>query len=291
MTRLAAFDCGDVTLSCAIDGEGPLVVAVHGFPDDARTFDGVVPSLVGAGFSVARPTLRGYAPSGVAKSRRYDAQTLGEDVVAIANRLSPGAPVRLIGHDWGALAVFAATALAPERFSQLVTMAVPHPGAILRNLDTAQLRRSWYMGFFQLPGVAEARLARDDFAFVDRLWRDWSPGYRASVEELGAVKAGLRGRTSETLAYYRALRSPHALVGRARRLAFAPVPVPALHLHGEDDGCIGASMTRGAERFYRSGYRLEIVRGAGHFLQREKPEEVAAVLRSFLIRGAGSRVP
>ncbi len=276
-------DLPTVTLSCSLSGSGerPLVLAVHGFPDDASTFAAQIPALIAAGYRVVCPTLRGYAPSGLARDDRHDAEALGRDLVGLADHFSPDEPVRLLGHDWGAVAAFAAAALAPLRFSHLCTMAVPHAGAIAANLDAAQARRSWYIGFFQLPGLAEARLAAADFALVDRLWRDWSPGYQASAAELGAVKRGLAGRERAVLAYYRALRSPRAIFGEARRLLLAPVAVPALHLHGADDGCIGVACTRGAERFHAARYRLHVVEGAGHFLQRERPDAVSAELVRF----------
>jgi len=271
----------DVTLACSLAGKGPLVLAVHGFPDDATTFQQQVPALIAAGYRVACPTLRGYAPSSLAGDDRYDTEALGRDLVALADHLSPDAPVRLLGHDWGAIAAFAAVALAPGRFSHLCTMAVPHAAAVAASFDLAQARRSWYIGLFQLPSLAEARLAGGDFALVDRLWRDWSPGYHPSEGELAAVKHGLRGRERAVLAYYRSLRSPRALFGASRRLILAPVTVPALHLHGADDGCIGVACTRGAERFYQAPYRLHVVEGAGHFLQRERPEEVSTELVRF----------
>ncbi len=275
-------DLDDVSLSSAVTGEGPLVLAVHGFPDDATTFRGQVPALVAAGYRVVCPTLRGYAPSGLARSGRYDAEALARDVLALADHFSPAAPVRLVGHDWGATAAFAAAALAPSRFSHLCTMAVPHAAAFARAFGAAQARRSWYMGLFQIPFLAEARLAADDYALVDRLWRDWSPGYRASPGELRAVKDGLAGRIPAALAYYRALRSARALAGASRRLLLSPVRVPALHLHGADDGCVGVACTAGAERFYEAPYRLQVLEGAGHFLQREKPDEVSEALVGFL---------
>lgn len=283
-TSLATIPLADVTLACSIDGPpgAPLVILAHGFPDDASTFRAQVPALLDAGFRVAAPALRGYAPSGLARGGRYDIASVGRDLVELADHLSPGAPARLVGHDWGALASFAAAALAPARFSHLVTMAVPHPRAILGGVTPAQLRRSWYIGLFQLPFVAEAQLRRDDHALIDALWRDWSPGYRPSAEELRLVKEAISGREREVLAYYRALRSPRALLGEARRLLLARTRVPALHLHGEDDGCVGVECTGGAQRWYDAPYRLQRISGAGHFLQREKPDEVNAALLAFL---------
>jgi pimeloyl-ACP methyl ester carboxylesterase len=278
----------DVALSCivhGVSGQDPLVIAVHGFPDDATTFAGQIPALTAAGYRVLTPTLRGYAPSGVARSGRHDAVSAARDLVALADRFSPGAPVRLVGHDWGAVAAFAATAIAPDRFSHLATIAVPHPRAITRNASAAQLRRSWYMGLFQLPFVAERRLRAHDFKLIDDLWADWSPGYRASAEELRRVKDGIAGREGPVLAYYRALRSPRSLAGEPRRLLFARTSVRALHLHGRDDGCVGVEMCRGAERDYTGSYELQVIEGAGHFLQREKPGEVSARLLAFF--GAG----
>ena len=281
---LTTIPLADVTLACSIDGPpgAPLVILAHGFPDDASTFRAQVPALLAAGFRVAAPALRGYAPSGLARSGRYDIASVGRDLVELAGRLSPDAKARLVGHDWGALAGFAAAALAPARFSHLVTMAVPHPRAILANASPAQLRRSWYMGLFQLPFLAEAALRRDDHALIEALWRDWSPGYRASAAELRSVKQAISGREREVLAYYRALRSPRALFGEARRLLLARTRVPALHLHGEDDGCVGVECTEGAQRWYEAPYRLQRISGAGHFLQREKPDEVNAALLAFL---------
>lgn len=274
-------DTGDVVLDCLVAGEGPVVLALHGFPDDRATFRPLVPALAAAGYRVVMPALRGYRPSGLARSGRHDALAAGEDAIRLARHFSPDAPVRIVGHDWGAVAAFAAVAFAPERFSHLVSMAVPHPAAFVRALaNPAQLRRSWYMGLFQIRGLAEARLAKDDMAFVDRLWRDWSPGYRPTAEEMEVVKAGIRGREREVLAYYRALLSPRALLG-ARPL-FGKVRVPAIHVHGEDDGCIGVESAEGAERFYARGYELRRVPGAGHFLTRERPAEVAEILNGFL---------
>ncbi|MBI4954116.1 MAG: alpha/beta hydrolase [Myxococcales bacterium] len=274
---------GDAVLDCRVAGAGPVVLCVHGFPDCAASFAAVTPALVGAGYRVVCPATRGYAPSGPAPSGRYDVRALGEDLVALARHFSPEAPVRLVGHDWGALAGYAATALAPERFSHLATLAVPHLGAAAWRFATAaQLRRSAYIGLFQLRGLAEWRLRARDFALVLALWRRWSPGWACPRAHLDAVKAALRPHPSAVLAYYRAL--PRALVA-PRSLLFRRTRVRSLYLHGARDGCIGVELARGLEAGYAGPFEAHVLPGVGHFLHLEAPDAVGAHLVRFLARG------
>jgi pimeloyl-ACP methyl ester carboxylesterase len=282
MSALQSIELDDVTLSCSVAGTGPVVLCAHGFPDDARTFRHQVKPLVDRGFRVVCPTMRGYAPSSVARSGRYDGEVLGRDLCALAQKFSPDSPVRLIGHDWGAIAAYAATALEPQRFSQVVTIAVPHILSVVPRLALpAQARRSWYIGMFQLRTIAEMRVAEKNFALIDRLWRDWSPSYEATKEDLDLVKAGLATRLPEVLGYYRAFFSTTSLLGAPRRLLFAKTSVPTLYLHGEEDGCVGVELTQGMEQHFTAGVSIQRIAGAGHFVHLEKPDVVNALLLDF----------
>jgi pimeloyl-ACP methyl ester carboxylesterase len=275
-------DTGGATLACLVDGDAgaPLVLLAHGFPDCARSFRRQTPALVAAGFRVVAPWMRGYAPSTPARDGRYDAAALGSDLVALARHFSPGRPARLVGHDWGAVAAYAACALAPRAFSHLATVAVPHLGvAGPRFASPAQLRRSWYMAFFQLPLLAERRLAARDFALVDRLWRDWSPGFSPPADELAAVKAALRGREREVLGYYRAL--PRSALSSPARLLRRRTRVPSLYVHGVDDGCIGVALCEDLERAYAAEIAVHRLAG-GHFVHQESVEEFNRILVEFL---------
>jgi pimeloyl-ACP methyl ester carboxylesterase len=246
-----------------------------------RSFRYQVDELVGAGFRVAVPAMRGYLPSGVPKSGRYDAEMLGRDLLAVADELSPEQPVHLVGHDWGAVAAYAASVLAPTRLISLATMAVPHLRVALPRWRRArQLRRSWYMMMFQLPVIAERRLRADDFALIERLWRDWSPGYDAPREEMQHVKDAIAPRVPEVLACYRALLRGAA--PKAARLLQRRVSVPSLYLHGADDGCVGSELATELEPAYEAGVQVHIVQGAGHFLHIERPAEINALLLQHL---------
>lgn len=247
--------------------EAPLALCLHGFPDTARTFERLLVSLAQGGFRAVAPWLRGYAPSTLEGPFGIDA--LGHDAVAIADALSPGRPVAIVGHDWGAVAAYRASMLAPARFSAAVASAVPHPLALASNLLAMprQLRRSWYMAFFQLPR-AELLVARHDFALIDRLWRDWSPGFTPSAEHMADVKRCLAASMPAPLAHYRALRTELFRRDRAR------IRVPTLHLHGANDGCIGASLGRGQARWFDGPFESELLEGAGHFSHLEQPDLV-----------------
>lgn len=274
-----ALDHGDAT--------APVVLCVHGFPDHARSFDMVAPALVAAGYRCVAPWLRGYAPSTL--EGPFDMDCIADDIVAMAQFLSPSRPVALIGHDWGAVASYAALARAPHAFSHAVTMAVPHPLALTRNLRNhpEQLRLSWYMAFFQLRGVADHVVKRDKLAFIDRLWRDWSPSFTPSTEYMRDLKRCLANSLPAPLAYYRemfslrpsALRQRQALLKQTRS-----IEVPTLYLHGEQDGCMLYAIGEGQARYFARGFESHCLPKVGHFLHLEAPDIVAKLVAQHIQR-------
>ncbi|MEW5828109.1 MAG: alpha/beta hydrolase [Chloroflexota bacterium] len=153
-------------------GSGPLVLALHGFPDLPRTFRYQMQALAQAGYRVVAPYLRGYFPTDAPSDVSYERAVLTQDTVALINILSDD-PVILIGHDWGAAAAYGTAILAPEKITKLITIAVPYGETWWNSLltNSAQQRRSWYIYFFQMP-FAETAVAHNDFAFLERLWQD-----------------------------------------------------------------------------------------------------------------------
>jgi pimeloyl-ACP methyl ester carboxylesterase len=280
-----------VTFQALEAGAGPLALCLHGFPDDARTWRHQMPALVEAGYRVVAPFMRGYAPTAQPADGRFDAMALGEDVAALLEALDAQDAV-VIGHDWGAAATYFGALLAASRIRAIVTMAVPYGPAFFRALreDYAQQRRSWYMVFFQ-HRLADEALARDDFAFIERLWRDWSPGWTPPRETLDAVKETFRrpGTVAAALGYYRASMGPvfdgppEQLDGMLAGMGL-PIAVPGLYLHGADDGCVAGELARGMDAYFPAGLRTEIVPGAGHFLHHERPDAVNRLVLDFLRR-------
>lgn len=268
------------------DPDAPLVLCLHGFPDHPPSFAPMMRLLAEAGYRCIAPYMRGYSPS--ISQGPYNMDQIGADAVAMAAALSPNAPIAIVGHDWGALATYVATASAPERFCSAVTMAVPHPLAFLANAKDhpSQIRRSWYMLFFQLPFIPERAVPHRGFALIDKLWRDWSPGYRLPGSERVRLMQCLADSMPAPINYYRALFRPlGASVERMRRPpAEALVSVPLLNLQGADDGCIAPSIASNQERFFTGPFQFEMVPGVGHFMQLEDPEGISERVIDWLGR-------
>jgi pimeloyl-ACP methyl ester carboxylesterase len=246
--------------------------------------------LANAGYHAVAPFMRGYSPTAVPEDGCYQTAALSADAVALHQALGGDSRAVLIGHDWGAPAVYGAALMAPDRWRRVVGMAVP-PGpalgaAFLGNLE--QLKRSWYMFFFQHP-LADFVTGANDLAFIDMLWRDWSPGF-AGDTAVEHVKAALS--TPENLAaalgYYRATlgagkRDP-ALDDLQARMGGEYPTQPLLYLHGVNDGCIGAEVARAAADMAPGNVEVRVVENAGHFLQLEQPDIVATHVIEWLTK-------
>ncbi len=185
----------------------------------------------------------------------------------------------IIGHDHGAVAAHGAASGAPERWQRVVTMAVPPGGALMTAVLTSidQLKRFWYMFFFQHP-LADTVVAANDLAFLDRLWADWSPGFDAE-EDLALLKPSLRdpANLGAALGYYRAALGGIGVDPDLDALQTATTRMPdqpTLYLHGATDGCIGVEVVHMAAAEAPGNVRIEIIESAGHFLHRERPDEV-----------------
>jgi len=265
-------------------GDGPrLALLLHGFPDDAGSWRPLAARLVAAGYRVAAPQLRGYGRSDRDPQGDYHVAALARDAACLVEALEAERAL-VVGHDWGAVAAYAAANLAPARFAAVVALSVPPPRTLLRNLKDhpAQLRRSWYMGLFQVPLVARRALRRRNYALIDRLWRSWSPGWEPPPERLAEVKRTFDypGAVEAALSYYRGLFRPLSpwLVGSYReswRLARERITVPTLVLAGAEDGCIGADLYRGAGEAFATTHRVDVLPGAGHWLPLEATDRVA----------------
>ncbi len=273
-------------------GTGPLVLCLHGFPDNAYTYRYLLPVLAAAGFRGVAPFMRGYAPTTAASDGRYQSVLLAQDAVALIVALGAERAC-LVGHDWGAQATYGAAVLAPERIERMVTLAAAHPGAARGDLALSydRLKGTWHAYFFQMP-FAEQAVAADDFVFLERWWRDAAPEYVPPPEIMESVKSTFRqpGVVTAALSYYRhtfhpAHRDP-ALQTLQERVNTAPTPVPTLAIHGTKDrpGRLEAFETM--DDLFTAEVEKVILPGTGHFLHLERSEEVNRRIVTFLQHAA-----
>ena len=274
-------------LECG-DRDAPLALCLHGFPDSAHTWRHLLPALADAGFHAVAPFMRGYAPTSIPHNGAYQTAALGGDANALHDALGGDDRAVIIGHDWGAPATYAAAVLAPHRWRKVVGMSVPPWGAMGRafvgNLD--QLHRSWYMFFFQHP-LSDLVVGANDLAFVDWLWKHWSPTLQSDTD-MRNVKQCLSdpAHLQAALGYYRAVfgsghRDP-ALADDQARVDGEQPSQPLLYLHGVDDGCIGIDVARDAAAHAPSNAAVREVQHAAHFLQLEQPEIVNTLIVDFV---------
>jgi pimeloyl-ACP methyl ester carboxylesterase len=216
-----------------------------------------------------------------------------DDALRVLDAAGPTGRDVFIGHDWGAIAGAGLAAMPDSPFTKAVIMSVP-PSAAFRPLGKLpnavrlaallprQLRRSWYILYFQLPWLPE----RSASSVVPRLWRDWSPGYRAD-EDLRHVDAaiGAPDRWRAALGYYRAMvrnSRPPAQYAELHQHWLSAPGLPTLYLHGTDDGCATAQYAPWVERVLPDGSELAIVEHAGHFLQLDQSDVVARHIVDFI---------
>ena len=244
------------------EGKGPLVLMVHGFPDTAHTWDVVRPAVAAAGYRVVTPFQRGYFPTEIPKEEAFDADTLGRDVLALIEALGEKSAI-VVGHDWGAGAAYSAAGLDPSRVELLITLAIPHPAAVVPT--PALMWKVRHFVTLALPGAAK-RIREGNLDHIDELVARWSGGWKVPPDETKHVRACFAhpGSLEAALGYYRALRP---MIPPSQR---KKVSVPAVAFAGESDILAPEVYERARRRFTN---RYEVVRmPGGHFMHREHPE-------------------
>jgi pimeloyl-ACP methyl ester carboxylesterase len=283
------FRAGNVTAN-GIDfhylelGTGPLVLCLHGFPDNAYTYRYLLPVLADAGFHAVAPFMRGYSPTGKPSNDRFESILLGQDAVALIRALGANEAF-VIGHDWGGFATLASAVMAPERVRRIVTLGIAHPAALGTDYDT--LKGSWHAYFFQMP-FAEAAVAANDYDFIVRWWRDASPEYEPPPEVIESAKETFRspGVLTSALNYYRHTFHPvnrdPTLDGLREKAATTPIPVPALAFHGTRDRPGRMPAFERMDSHFAAGLEKVVIPGTGHFVHLERPDEVNTKIIEFL---------
>ncbi|HVZ34468.1 MAG TPA: alpha/beta fold hydrolase [Polyangiaceae bacterium] len=259
-----------------------LALLLHGFPDTPHSYRRQMPLLARLGYRVWAPYLRGYGKSDKPRGvRAYTLDALENDVTDLIDA-SGARSVLLVGHDWGGGIAWSYAMHGTRPLERLVVLNSPHPECLRRGLRTrAQLARSWYMFFFQLPWLPELLLrARDCRAITDAVRGTAVHPEHFSDEDMEVLRRNARepGALTAMLNYYRAMRLSGA---RTRDRGVATIRVPTLLLWGERDQALGKELTYGTERFVEN-LTIRYLPDASHWVQQDAPEAVNAILEEWL---------
>ncbi|MGJ5204927.1 alpha/beta fold hydrolase [Bradyrhizobium sp. HKCCYLR20261] len=291
-------------------GDGPLVLLCHGWPELSYSWRHQIPALAEAGYRVAAPDMRGFgrsqAPRDIAAYSIFD--NVG-DMVALVSALGADSAV-IIGHDWGAPVAWHAAMFRPDLFTAVAGLSVPPPfrgrGRPLDTLEAGGIE-NFYWQYFQTPGVAEAEFERDvALTMRTMLARGFSDPQSLFVAPgkgfLGETNANMplpawlsEADLAEFVTAYRASGFRGGLnwyrnIDRNWELTApwqdAQIRQPSLFIAGGDDavikGIIGAKRVQDMERVLPNLRRKLIIDGAGHWIQQERADEVNAALIAFL---------
>jgi epoxide hydrolase 4 len=274
-------DVGDgVRLHYVEAGEGPLVLLLHGFPEFWYSWRHQIGPLADAGFHVVAPDMRGYALSSKpAGWRSYDTPLLAQDVARLAQSFGVER-AHVVGHDWGAAVAYATAMFQPQAVERLVILNAPHNERLLAGLRTLrQLRKSWYMFFFQIPALPEWLLAREDFSFMKRALRADSKAAFTDEDLERYVQAWSQpGALTGMINYYRAAlrRDPRSALDSLRR-----IDAQTMVIWGMRDRHLGSELAE-PSRAWVPNVRMELIPDATHWVQHDAPTRVNELLIDFL---------
>ena len=265
--------------------DSPLVVLLHGFPEFWYGWRNQIGPLAEAGYGVLAPDQRGYnlsdKPKGIAA---YQIDHLVADVIGLLDAAGCSKAF-LVGHDWGAAVAWEVALRFPERLEKLAILNVPHPAVMRRTLLSSlrQMRKSWYIFYFQIPGLSERMLGLDHCAGMRRMMRlSGKPGTFSDADLEMYVQAWCQPEAlASMIHWYRAafresLRGPW----NPKKITFLRVKVPTLMLWGANDVALSREMVQPSIDLCEEG-RLVYFENASHWVQHDEAEGVTRELLEF----------
>jgi pimeloyl-ACP methyl ester carboxylesterase len=272
-----------------VDGpaDGDMFILLHGFPEGAESWSPQLEALAAAGFLAVAPDLRGYGLSDAPEEiESYAIDHLAEDVRFMITAFGRPA-AHVAGHDWGAMVAWFFAGRYPEMTKTLTALSVPHPAALAAASrdDADQQARSRYVGLFLKPGKAELVLEDDEYRRLRSMYRAGPSGDAIPEKVIQHYVRSLSrpGRLTAALNYYRANLAVDGGAWEALT-NIGPITMPTVLVWGDQDPALGRQAVEATERHVDGPYRLEVLEGAGHWLQFERPGEV-----SFALTAAASK--
>ncbi|MCY7407257.1 MAG: alpha/beta hydrolase [Alkalinema sp. CAN_BIN05] len=276
-----------IRLHYVTEGEGDLVILLHGFPEFWYSWRYQIPVLA-RHFKVVVPDLRGYNQSDK-PSTGYDLTTLASDIKGLIENLGYER-AHIVGHDFGGAIAWRFAQKFPHMLNRLAILSAPHPSRFAANLiqDLNQLRRSWYIFAFQVPGLPEWLIQQNLKNFVQTVFRGLAVRKGFFTRETSAMyEAALRqpGAIASALNYYRQLFSPLIWISDTWSTMSSGSPqlitAPTLVLWGEEDAVLSARIAEDLRHAVSASFELKFLPNCGHWIQQESPQTVNRELLAF----------
>lgn len=269
-----------VKLHYVTQGEGPLMLMLHGFPEFWYSWRHQIPAFAND-YRVVALDLRGYNESD--KPPEGSAYIMSEFIADVKGTIA-GLGYEscvLVGHDWGGAIAWYFTYAYPEMVDKLIVMNIPHPAKFAEAFPSnfQQMLRSWYIFAFQLPGLPEAVLQWNDYQAIASLFTDMAIDKTAFTQaDLEAYKNAVakRGALTAMLNYYR-----HAFQDFFTPQNWDVLHIPTLMIWGENDTALGTELTYGTEA-YVDDLEICYIPNCSHWVQHEQPQLVNQYMRDFL---------
>ncbi len=265
------------------EGEGPLVVLLHGFPQFWYAWRHTIPELARY-YKVVAPDMRGYGETEKPPHiEDYKSKTLYDDVAGLIHALGYE-KAHLVGHDWGGAIALGVALNEPQVIDHLVVLNAPHPAKYVKALKSnfRQMCRSWYVFFFQLPYLPEHLVRRK--WWINHFMRGWSIRKETfSDEDLKQYEQAINipGAANAIINYYRAaIRA--TLKKRAGESAPRKIDVPTLLIWGEEDKALGKELTYNMDSLFTGPFHIEYIPNCSHWVNEEQPELVNQLILDFL---------
>lgn len=260
--------------------DGKPVLLLHGFPEFWYGWRAQIMALAAKGCRVIVPDQRGYNLSSAPKDiRSYGLEHLSQDVIAILNHYEIE-KVFLAGHDWGAAVAWTVASRFPERIEKMVILNVPHPTVMMKYISKSprQMLKSWYIGFFQIPGLADWLMSRNNFAGIIRMLKASGKPSTFSAKDLDEYRKAYAnsGGLTGMINWYRALIRFRPSMPRNVRLQ-----MPVLILWGKNDLALSYEMAETSLAYCEDG-RLVAFNEATHWVQHDEAEAVTQKIIAFL---------
>jgi pimeloyl-ACP methyl ester carboxylesterase len=252
-----------IQLNVSIEGSGPCIMLLHGFPDSLKLWRKVTPYLVQAGFRVVSYDQRGYGESDAPLAvRQYTTELIVQDALAVIDKLELGENINLVGHDWGSLIGWKLCLEHPQRFRKYVAVSVGHPLAY-RHAGIEQKRKGWYVLAFQVPALPEYLLSKNNWSEFRRMAKG-HPEVDTWIADLARP-----GRITAAINWYRA---------NFAQLIFSDFDhctVPTLGIYSAGDLALTEQQMVDSARYMDADWSYRRIEKSSHWIPLDQPQILA----------------